>query len=94
MIQVIKLSTGEELIGEVEASDKVTRISKPCALQWMPSRANPDQPMMGLIPYAAYVDGHNIIVKNEQVVWSGKPVTALYNQYNSIFGTGIQLAGL
>lgn len=94
MILVIKLATGEELIGEVDMSDKVTTVKKPCAMQWMPSRSNPEQPMMGLIPYAAYVEGHTVTIKNEQIVWSGKPITALYNQYNSVFGTGIQLAGL
>jgi hypothetical protein len=50
--------------------------------------------MMGMFPYAAYTEDHSIEVDRARVVWSAKPVKELYNQYNSAFGSGIQLAGL
>lgn len=90
-IQIVKLITGEEIIGDVtDLAGKLT-IKKPCALQLVPSRSNPEQPMMALIPYAPYTEDHAITVMSNSTVWMEKPVKELYNQYNSAFGTGIQL---
>jgi hypothetical protein len=93
MIKIVKLITGEELIADVTGSEILT-LSKPCSLQMVPSRQNPDQPMMGMFPYAAYTEGHCIDVDIDKIVWDATPVKELYNQYNSAFGSGIQLAGL
>lgn len=89
MVKVLKLTTGEEIVGDVEInSDKFT-IKKPCALQLVPSRTNPEQPMMALIPYAPYTENHSILVDRNHIVWCEPPLKELYNQYNSIFGTGL-----
>ena len=93
MIKVVKLVTGEELIADVAGSEILT-LSKPCVLQMVPSRQNPEQPMMGMFPYAPYTEDHTIEVDRARIVWSANPVKELYNQYNSAFGSGIQLAGL
>ena len=93
MIKVVKLITGEELIADVTGSEILT-LNKPCVLQMVPSRQNPDQPMMGMFPYAPYTEDHSIEVCRSRIVWDAKPVKELYNQYNSAFGSGIQLAGL
>ena len=94
MIKIVKLITGEELIADVTANGISMTLSKPCVLQVVPSRQNPDQPMMGMFPYAPYTEDHTIDVDVEKIVWDAKPVKELYNQYNSAFGSGIQLAGL
>lgn len=92
MIKIVKLISGEEVIGEVtETNDSIT-IKKPCVLQIVPSRTNPEQPAMGLFPYASYVDNHTITLKEQNVVWKEDPVKELYNQYNSIFGNGLVVA--
>lgn len=93
-IQIVKLITGEEIIGDCSIGDITVTISKPCALQLVPSRSNPDQPMMALIPYAIYTEDHLVDVDVDKVIWMEKPVKELYNQYNSAFGSGIQLAGI
>ena len=94
MIKIVKLITGEELIADVTADGITMTLRKPCALQMVPSRQNPDQPMMGMFPYAAYTEDHYIDVDIDKIVWDATPVKELYNQYNSAFGSGIQLAGL
>ena len=94
MIKIVKLITGEELIADVTGGDITLTLSKPCVLQMVPSRQNPDQPMMGMFPYAPYTEDHSIDVDVGKIVWDAKPVKELYNQYNSAFGSGIQLAGL
>ena len=94
MIKIVKLITGEELIADLAGGDITLTWSKPCVLQVVPSRQNPDQPMMGMFPYAPYTEDHSIDVDVDKIVWDAKPVKELYNQYNSAFGSGIQLAGL
>ena len=94
MIKIVKLITGEELIADVVADGCTMTLHKPCVLQIVPSRQNSDQPMMGMFPYASYTEDHCIDVDIDRIVWDASPVKELYNQYNSAFGTGIQLAGI
>lgn len=91
-IQIVKLVTGEELIGDVEEKGNYV-IKQPCALQMVMSRSD-GTPSMSMIPYAFYVEGHTVTIPRDFVIWSAKPVDEVYNQYNRIFGTGIQLAGV
>ena len=91
MIKILKLLTGEEIIGEVDIMTDKVIISKPCQLQLVPSRANPDQPMMALFPYASYTKNHKITVFTSTISWIEEPVAELYNQYNSVFGSGLVL---
>lgn len=94
-IEVIKLMTGEEIVADTfDTATKMLTLKKPCIIQLVPSRQNPEQTMMGLFPYAAYVEDHTVEVEKTQIVWRAKPVKELYNQYNNVFGTGIQLAGV
>lgn len=88
MILVTKLISGEEIIGDVTIDDRYT-IKDPCALQMVPSRGNPEQAAMMLVPVAMHLDSHSITVKEEHVLWSNKPINELYNQYNSAFGSGL-----
>lgn len=94
MIQVIKLVSGEELVGDVSTEGTLVKIKQPCFLQMIPSRSEPSKTMMALVPYAMYLEDHSVTVESKNILWSGKPVTELYNQYNSVFGSGIQLAAL
>jgi hypothetical protein len=95
MIKILKLVTGEELLGDVdEIANQLNQIKclKPCILQLVPSRNNPEQLGMALVPYAAYVKDHTIMIDKNSVVWEQEPVDEVRNQYNSIFGNGIVLA--
>lgn len=92
-IQIVKLITGEEIIGDVNLSGDYT-IKKPCVVQLVASRQDPTQPMISLIPYAFFTEEHSITVPVNFIVWVSKPVKELYNQYNNLFGSGIQLAGV
>lgn len=89
MIKILKLVTGEELIATVKENNDGLLLDKPCVLQMVPSRADPQQPQMALIPYAAYTVDHAVTVSKSSVVWTEEPVKELYNQYNTIFGSGL-----
>ena len=95
MIKILKLVTGEELLGDAdEFANKQNQITlvKPCILQLVPSRSNPEQVGMALIPYATYAKDHTILIDKDSIVWEQEPVDEVRNQYNSIFGSGIVLA--
>ena len=92
MIKILKLVTGEEVIGDVTESGSSLVIDKPCILQLMPSRSNPEQPVMALIPYAPYTKEHRVTIDTKNVIWNEEPMKELYNQYNSLFGSGIVVA--
>jgi len=94
MIKIVKLITGEELIADVESNNTDITLNQPCAIQLIPSRSDPGQTMMGLIPYASYTEDFKVNISLDKVIWQEKPSKEIYNQYNSAFGSGIQLAGL
>jgi hypothetical protein len=48
---------------------------------------------MAMIPYAPYLKDNRVKISNQFVIWCEEPIKDLYNQYNSIFGTGIVVAG-
>lgn len=90
MIKILKLLTGEELIGDIKVEDdKTITIDRPCYIQLVPSKSNPQEPAMALVPYAPYTASHCISVNQSVVVWEGEPLKELYNRYNSIFGSGL-----
>lgn len=91
MIKILKLITGEELIGDITLSDAY-HIKQPCVLQLVPSRSDPAQVSMVIIPYAGYTKDHSISVEKRFVVWCEEPMQEVYNQYNSAFGSGIVVA--
>ena len=93
MIRIVKLVTGEEVIGDI-TSDGEYIIKQPCIVQMGLSRSDPTTPSISLIPYAFYVENHTIRVASKDIIWNSKPIDEVYNQYNRIFGTGIQLAGV
>jgi hypothetical protein len=95
MIKILKLVTGEELLGDAdEVANQLNQIKfvKPCIIQLVPSRSNPEQVGIALIPYASYAKDHTIMIDKDSVVWEQEPVDEIRNQYNSIFGNGIVLA--
>jgi hypothetical protein len=47
---------------------------------------------MGMFPAAQHLKGSVIEISTDHIIYMGEPVEELYNQYNSIFGSGIQLA--
>ena len=89
MIRILKLVTGEEIIGDSSEAHGEITVKKPCYIQIVPSRADPEQPAMALMPYAAYTKEHKVVIDISSIVWSEEPLIELYNQYNSLFGTGL-----
>jgi hypothetical protein len=93
MIKLLKLITGEEVVGKMEEDGDNIQVIRPCAIMLLGSRSTPDQHQLGLIPYAAYAKEHTITIKKNMIVWESELEDEVYNQYNSLFGSGIQIVG-
>jgi len=91
MIKVVKLITTEEIVGEIKDQGDYYLIEQPCAIAIIPSQSSFNEHRMGLIPYAGYTKNHKIEVKKSMIAWEAEPAEELYNNYNKVFGTGIQL---
>lgn len=92
MIKALKLVTGEEVVGKITyLGGNDILVEKPCAMMLVSSRSTPDKHSMALVPYAGYAKDHNITIDKTHVVWQAELADDVYNQYNSIFGTGIQI---
>ena len=91
MIKITKIVTGEEIVGDVTFTDTHITIKDPCAIAYVPSKDQPGQQALGLVPYAAYTKDHSVTIEKSKVVWSEELVEEVYNQYNKVFGSGIQI---
>ena len=88
-VKVFKMINGEEIIGEVlkENADYL-EIKSPAQIILQRT----DKGMgVAIAPYMPYSDG-NINLYNGAIASDCKPDQNLINEYNKIFGSGIQIA--
>lgn len=91
-IQILKLITGEELIGKIVVQDDAgIVIDNPANIHMAPTQDSRMQ--LYLIPYAPYAETDQFTLKTEHVIMQYEPNTDLLNKYNHMFGSGIQIAG-
>lgn len=88
-ITVFKLVSGEEMIGEVfNVFGESYRIKNPAVIMLQRT----DQGVgVALMPYMPYCDG-DIDFHKSALVAEGEPSQNMINEYNRIFGSGIQVA--
>ena len=91
MVKLFKLITSEEIVGYCTRKGSTIYIEKPCAIMLISSKSTPDQHSMALIPYAGYAKDHTITLKAASIIWEADLQEDVYNQYNMLFGTGIQI---
>lgn len=87
-IAVIKLITGEEIIGEIEIQPTHVSLTNVGVVQLVPTQTGVG---MSLYPFAPYAEESHFSFKNEHIITSFEPSTDLRNNYNKMFGTGIQI---
>lgn len=88
-IVVFKLVSGEEMIGEVfNTFDQIEEIKNPAVVMLQRTEQGVG---VALMPYMPYCDG-NINFHKSAIVAEGEPSKNMVNEYNRIFGAGIQVA--
>ncbi|NBP02209.1 MAG: hypothetical protein EBU90_19215 [Proteobacteria bacterium] len=90
-IKIMKLDSAEEIIGDAHDDGQHIVVKQPCAIALIQSQSSLTNHQMGLIPYAGYAKNHTISIDPDKIIWMAEPADELYNKYNSIFGSGIQI---
>jgi len=91
-IQLITFKTNQTILGLIDCTDddKVI-IKKPVQVIMQPSK---EGPMIGFAPFLEYAQefATGIKIPSETILCITTPVVELENQYNQVFGSGIQIA--
>jgi hypothetical protein len=92
-IKILKLNTGEEVLGEVEIeSETEIVLVNPVGVAIV--RGKDGQPNVGFAPFPLHAEqksGQTIAFSKKNVVYSYVPAEDFVNNYNQIFGAGIVL---
>jgi hypothetical protein len=91
-IQILKLITGEDVLGDSEIQSGQWQVTNPVAIQIV--RGKDGGPNVGLAPFplhAPQVKDAKIAIPTSSVVYSYVPAEDFINNYNQIFGVGIVL---
>jgi hypothetical protein len=89
-IVCFKLITGEEVIG-MKVSDNPYALQDAAAIMTIPNQQT-GQLNIGLVPFLPYSDDKTFNFTKESIIIRFTPNTDLINNYNRIFGAGIQIA--
>lgn len=90
-IMCLKLITGEELIGSIDVNSSSFFITNPAAIVMMPGSTG--KVNMGLVPFLPYSEDTRFEILKDHAIIVHNPSTELINNYNRLFGSGIQIAG-
>lgn len=86
-LQIIRLVNGQEIITEVlEEDDTGIKVKNPVSIVVMPNKNDPQNPHIGLAPWAQFSEDKSFVINKATVITTMKPIKEFINQYNSMFG--------
>jgi len=88
MIKVFKLISGEEIISKCEPKDNDYLLESPAAIMMQRTEQGVG---VGLAPYMPYASG-KIKLHSNAIASSADADLKMENEYNRLFGSGIQIA--
>ena len=83
-IRLVKLKSGEEIIGDVTVISDDVIISNPCQIM-------PTDQGLGFTPWPPFAKHDNVTVKMDWIICITQPIDAARDAWNSKFGSGIIL---
>ena len=87
-IVCLKLTTGEEIICNEVETDHYDNIA---SIIMVPSQGS-QQVGLGLAPFMPYTEESKFCIEASKIVCKGTPTKEMLNNYNRIYGSGIQIA--
>lgn len=84
------MMSGEEVIGDITSKDDIHIVKNAVSIVYQQTEKGLGA---GLAPYMPYVEG-DVEIRDHAIASFGVPGKEMYNQYNRIFGSGIQIAGV
>jgi hypothetical protein len=94
-VKLVTFKTNQTLIASVDCTDENT-ISLKQPVQVIVQPGKDGQPMMGFAPFLEFCEefGTGIKIPADTVLTITTPVRDLENQYNKVFGSGIEIASV
>lgn len=89
-VRIVRFNTGEEVIADITETDATITISNGAGVQFGMDPGG-TQMKVGLVPWSPFVKGP-VTVSKQNVMFVAEAIDDLYNRYNQMFGSGIQLA--
>jgi hypothetical protein len=93
-LKLITFKTNQTLIGEiVNETDSHITLKQPVQVIVQPTK---EGPMMGFSPFLEFAEEFKtgITLPKENIQCTTTPMVELANQYNQVFGSGIQIASV
>ena len=89
-LRILKLISGEEVVGEITAdtSDSVT-IKNPCTLGIMQTQTG--QPRLNMMPMLLFSEQEKVQLQRAHILYAVSVAQEIENKYNEIYGSGIVL---
>lgn len=96
-IMGIQLMNGTDLIGSItglnDDSTQSISIEDPAQVAMMPSQGGtPNSMSIGLLPWIPFSEESKFVIQKDKIVTSYTPTVDLINNYNRLYGSGIQIA--
>lgn len=90
-IKLITFKTNQTILGDVEYHNETYLVKKPVQVILQPTK---EGPMMGFSPFLDFCleFSTGIKIASSDVLTVTTPLIDLENQYNQVFGSGIQIA--
>lgn len=94
MIKLVTLKTNHTLMAITDEHDSYVSLKTPVQVVSVPPRAANENPGIAFVPFLEFSQEFKTGIKiaREDILCINAPVVELENQYNSIFGSGIQIA--
>lgn len=91
MIKLLTFKTNHSIMGDVTETSNMVVIAKPVQVIMQPTK---DGASMGFVPYVQFCEEWKtgISIKKDDILFESTPLVELTNQYNEMFGSGIQIA--
>jgi hypothetical protein len=86
-VQIVRLLTGEDLLGQVMPSSfDILKIQNPVRVVVMPNKLDPKTPHVGFAPWAEFSEQKVFEIDKRHILCIMEPIKEFTNQYNSMFG--------
>ena len=90
MIKLIRMKSGEDVIGEFEETEDGVVVEKPVVLMQMPGDRG--QIQMGMVPWQPFSRSNKFTISKEWIVTISDPAVDIENGYRKQHGSGIELS--
>ncbi len=92
-IQLIKLKSGEEIIGDVVATgfsegEEFITVKKPAVVQIVPQQQT-GKLGIAIVEWIPWLENQEVSIEESDIMFSGKPIDNISNAYSERFGSGI-----